>query len=419
MRRLFPRWLIVPAAGAIVLALSGCSGIHDYVHSGFKVGPNYTPPAASVADRWIDTANVRVRRESADLCRWWSVFSDPVLDGLICDAYRQNLTLKQAGCRVLQAPAQLAIARGNIFPQTQTANGSYDRVGTAASGGAGTGTHFDTWTSGFNLSWEVDFWGRLRRAITAADNQVQFSVEDYDAALVTLLGDVAINYVTARQAQERIDLTKKNVELQRGILNITKARLEVGRVGEAGRGPGRNHHGANRGRHPPLGDHPAAGGEPVVHSAGDAAGRPAGPAGRAAHPHRAAGSRRGHARRPADAPPRRAALKRAAAAQAEQIGIAQALFYPIFQINGNMGYTAQNFSDLFKSSAFNGSVGPSFQWNILNYGRILGNVKLQDQKFRELVLAYQQQVLQAADETENGIVTFLQRNSRPRTRTWP
>ena len=100
--------------------------------------------------------------------------------------------------------------------------------------------------------------------------------------------------------------------------------------------------------------------------------------------------------------------ERAAAAQAEQIGIAQALFYPIMQINGNMGYSAQNFADLFKSSAFNGSVGPSFQWNILNYGRILANVKLQDQKFREQVLAYQQQVLQAADETENGVVTFLQ-----------
>jgi NodT family efflux transporter outer membrane factor (OMF) lipoprotein len=377
------------------------------VHSGFKVGPNYTPPAASVAERWIDTADARVRRESADLCRWWTVFSDPVLDGLICDAYRQNLTLKQAGCRVLEARAQLAFARGNIFPQTQDATGSYDRIGTAASGPV-PGTHFDSWNSGFNLSWEIDFWGRLRRAITAADDQVQFSVEDYDATLVTLLGDVASNYVTARQAQERIDLTKKNVELQRGILNITKARLEVGRVGELDVDQAETTMEQTAAQIPALEINLRQAENQLCILLGmppaDLRARLGVRAIPTAPPEVAVGM-------PADLLTRRPDVRRAeraAAAQAEQIGIAQALFYAIMQINGNMGCSARNFADLFKSSAFNGSVGPSFQWNILNYGRILANVKLQDQKFREQVLAYQQQVLQAADETENGVVTFLQ-----------
>src|SRR5579859_5962487 len=99
MRRYAPAWV----AGALVLLLplSGCTHLTDYVrqyvHNGFKVGPNYSEPPAPVAASWIDAADVRVRSGNDDLTRWWTVFGDPVLDALICDAYHQNLTLRQAG----------------------------------------------------------------------------------------------------------------------------------------------------------------------------------------------------------------------------------------------------------------------------------------------------------------------------------
>ena len=99
--------------------------------------------------------------------------------------------------------------------------------------------------------------------------------------------------------------------------------------------------------------------------------------------------------------------ERQAAAQAEQIGIAEAQLYPAFSIGGSLGWEAHNFPDLFTSRALNGNVGPSFNWNILNYGRIINNVRYQDQRFQELVLAYQQTVLQAQAEAENGLITFL------------
>jgi outer membrane protein TolC len=99
--------------------------------------------------------------------------------------------------------------------------------------------------------------------------------------------------------------------------------------------------------------------------------------------------------------------ERLAAAQAEQIGIAEAQLYPIFSITGVMNWQAQNFKDMFTSAAFNGSVGPQFQWNILNYGRIENNVLLQDATFKELVVAYQTTAIQASQEVESGIVTFL------------
>ncbi len=99
--------------------------------------------------------------------------------------------------------------------------------------------------------------------------------------------------------------------------------------------------------------------------------------------------------------------ERLAAAQGEQIGIALADLYPAFSINGSLGYEAKNFPDLFRPTAFNGSVGPSFQWNLLNYGRIVNNVRYQDAQFQELVVTFQQSVLEADREVEDGLVTFL------------
>ena len=109
----------------IAAASSGCTSICEYIHNGFKVGPNYCKPPAPVAQEWIDANDKRVRSETDDLSKWWTVFKDPVLDQLICYAYRQNLSLRIAGFRVLQARAQLAIDVGNLFPQLQQATGDY------------------------------------------------------------------------------------------------------------------------------------------------------------------------------------------------------------------------------------------------------------------------------------------------------
>ena len=120
---------------------------------------------------------------------------------------------------------------------------------------------------------------------------------------------------------------------------------------------------------------------------------------------------------PADLLRRRPDIRRAerlAAAQAELIGIAQADLYPAFSLNGTLGYQAQNFSDLFKSNAFTGSVGPSFHWNVLNYGRIVNNVRFNDARFQELAYAYQDTVLRADREVENGLVSFLKSQRRER-----
>src|SRR5262249_46408677 len=110
------RWAL---SGTLALSLCGCTTLEEYVHNGFKVGPNSRPPRAPVAQRWIDADDKRVRSETEDDSHWWTVFNDPALSDLVQYAYRQNLTLREAGYRVLQARAELGVAVGELFPQTQ------------------------------------------------------------------------------------------------------------------------------------------------------------------------------------------------------------------------------------------------------------------------------------------------------------
>src|ERR1700722_6908809 len=143
---------------------AGCTTPSEYVHNGFKVGPNYCPPDAAVAANWIDANDKRVRSDTDDLSQWWRVFNDPVLDSLINDAYRQNLTLREAGFRVLAARAQLGIANGNLFPQQQYAHGDHTRTTLSTQTadnivaiGNGLGLpvqrNFSQWDYGFALGW--------------------------------------------------------------------------------------------------------------------------------------------------------------------------------------------------------------------------------------------------------------------------
>jgi NodT family efflux transporter outer membrane factor (OMF) lipoprotein len=407
-----------PVFTVLLLALcAGCTSWREYLHNGFKVGPNYRPPNARVAQHWIDAVDIRTEENPEILKCWWTVFNDRKLNELVAYAYRQNLSLREAGFRILQARASRSIVVGEIFPQRQTASGSYTRNATAVdpSSAPTPGRFFDNWNYGFGLAWELDFWGRFRRAIAAADANLDASVFGYDDVLVTMLGDVAANYVIVRTTQERINLLRTNVELQRGILQFVENRLNAGfrqteldldqalstlRQSEAAveqleitLREAENNLCVLLGM-PPVdltnmlrtGPIPAPPPEVVVGI-------------------------------PADLLRRRPDVRRAerlAAAQAEEIGIAQAELYPAFSINGNFGYTAKNFSDLFRSTAFNGSVGPSFQWNLLNYGRIVNTVRLQDARFQELVIAYQNTVLQANREVENGLVEFLRAQRRSR-----
>jgi len=428
----------VVALAAIVLVFSGCTGVREYLHNGFKVGPNLLVPDGPVADQWIDATDERVRQEPADLSLWWTVFQDPLLDELIAGAQVHNLTLREAGFRVLQARAQLGVARGNLFPQSQTFSGQYQRRGTP--GGPDTpiviegegipttpltlrseNNFFANWGYGFNLAWEVDFWGRYRRAIISAEHSLEASSAGYEEVMVTLLADIASTYVQIRTLEMRLQFVHQNIAEQRKIAGIIRQLHELGdpRPERRFEQPRRYHveqiesilaqtesavpllemelrETYNRmcvllGMPPrdlrlefPPGRIPSAGTEIVVGI-------------------------------PADLLRRRPDVRRAeqlVAAQAEQIGIAETELYPSFVITGNLGYSAPEFQRMFTNQAFSAGVGPTFQWNILNYNRIRNNMRYQEAKFHELLVHYQQMVLLANAEVENGLVKFLKAQER-------
>lgn len=227
---------------ALTGALCGCTtSVRDWVCNGFKVGPDYCKPPAPVADNWINADEESV--ENRHIVNWWTVFDDPTLNELIETAYQQNLSLRAAGTRVLQARAQQSIAVGNIFPQSQQAFAQYDRTALSRNQAnnpssiapflpPGTPSvfsdYFSDWQTGFNLSWELDVWGRFRRNIETANAELDASVEDYDAVLVTLLADVATNYTRFRTAQQRVDIARTNVQIQEDVLELAEEKFRVG-----------------------------------------------------------------------------------------------------------------------------------------------------------------------------------------------
>ena len=405
--RILRRVLCAGSLGATILAI-GCTPLRDFVQNGFKVGPNYERPPAPLADAWIEAKNPHVKSVAADYSAWWTVFRDPVLDDLIGTAYAQNVNLKIAGTRVLEARAQLAIAVGQLFPQQQQATGSFQHFQLSANTANRPPVRFfDNWATGLNATWEIDFWGKIRRLIESADDAVESSVDDYDNVMVTLVGDVATAYVQYRILEQQLVYARQNVELQRGSLKIATERFKAGWINELGVFQGTSlleqlestipviETGLRETNNalctllgiPPV-DLAARLGESPI---------PASPV------EVVLGI-------PADLIRRRPDVRsaeRLVAAQNAQIGVAEASFYPAFFITGNLGYEAKDLGSLFASKSFTGQIGPAFQWDILNYGRILNNVRFQDFKTQELVGAYQQKVLSAAQEVENGIATFL------------
>ncbi|RIK75556.1 MAG: transporter [Planctomycetota bacterium] len=404
------------AALAAVCAslLAGCTSPREWIRNGFKVGPAYCRPEAPVADDWIDANDQRLRSESDDHAAWWTVFDDPVLDRLIAEAYSQNLPLRVAGFRILEARALRAIAAGNVLPQQQQAFADYSHnVNSLRSFGFALPTRqFSLWDGGFNLAWELDFWGRFRRAVESADADLDASIENYDDVLVTLLADVATTYVEIRTLQRRLELAKANIELQRRSFELADTRFTKGAANEVDMQQAKSNLAQTEALVPQLevalrqsqnqlcvllGFPP----EDLNARLGTAA-IPTAPAEVAVGVPGELLRRRPDVRR----------AERQVAAQSARIGIAESEFYPHIAVTGVIGVEANQFQDLFKSGASFGSVGPSLRWNVLNYGRILNNVRAEDARFQQAAIAYQQTVLAANAEAENAIVAFLRSQQR-------
>jgi NodT family efflux transporter outer membrane factor (OMF) lipoprotein len=393
------------ATGAFLLLMAGC-----------MVGPDFHRPPVPLAHQWLESSNPQVNQSRQDDRNWWRVFNDPVLDRLVTTSYRQNLSLRAAGARVLEERAQLGEAIGNLYPQRQTLGAAVDY------------NHLpialpyrlidnEFWRDTFMIQtgWELDLWGKIRRAIESADYSYLASVANYDAVLVTLIGDVASTYVQIRTTQKQLEIAYANVKVQTGMLDIAQARFEGGVVSERDVDQARTVLETTSAAVPQLEIQLRQSLDALAILLGATPGSedhllqtgyahiPTAPA------EIAAGI-------PADLLLRRPDLHQAelqAAAQCAQIGFAKADLFPAITLIGTLGTVSSNagrssLGSVFSAGTIYWSAGPSVSWNILNYGQITNNVRFQDAKFQELLIKFRNDVLKAQREVEDGLTTFIQ-----------
>lgn len=400
-------------AVTILTVSSGCTGLGRWAKQEFKVGPNYCTPPAPVADNWIDYENPDIISQSTDYSAWWSVFRDPTLDQLVAMASQQNLSLQTAGMRILEARARLGIARGNLLPQGQEAYGDYARVNTSTTvANVIPVDDFDNWGTGFNASWELDFWGRFRRAVEAQDALLNAEIENYDNVLVVLQAEVATAYIQYRTLQQRLDLAKDNVALQERTVQIADVRFRNGKADEVDVVQAKQNLAATESLIPQLESSLRQTGNAICVLLGIPPHDMTVELGVGPIPEPPAQIMAGI---PAELLRRRPDVRRAerlAAAQSAAIGVAESDFYPRIAITGYIGFESKDLANLFDQDSLAGAVGPGFRWNILNYGRIRNNVRANEAKFHQLVLDYQNAVLEASREVEDGIVAFLKERDR-------
>ena len=400
----------------VAIAFSGCAytgGVKEYIHNGFKVGPNYAKPAAPIAAQWMDEYDDQVKEELPNYADWWASFNDPVLNHLMEEVSQQNLTLKSAGLRVMQARYVRAITAGSIFPQQQEAFGNYQRTqysNTIAAGLLPRNT--DLFQLGFDAFWELDAWGKFRRGIESADASLDATVEDYDAMLVTLLGETATAYIDLRTAQERLRFASANAKIQEGSLKLAKARYDAGAVGKLDSTQAETVLANTQQLIPLFESEIRAANNSLCVLLGIPARDLSEELGDGSIPDLQADLVVGI---PANLLRRRPdvrAAERRVAAQSAAIGIAAADLLPHLSVTGAISHNANKFSELFMSSSSAGTIAPGFNWDILNYGRLANNVNLQEALFQDLAVQYQQQVLSANAEVETSINNFLKSKER-------
>lgn len=401
------RWTLRDALGAAALAgLSGC-----------LVGPDYRIPEAPLAERWSDTAAAEGDAAPLDTPAWWEAFGDPVLERLVTSAREQNLTLRQAGLRVLQAQALRGLAASQLYPQAQTAAGEVATRRESRNTPLGAGDRsYEAASVGVQAVWELDLWGRFRRGIESADAALEAALAEHDAFAVALAAEVASAYVTLRSLQEQIVLTRANVAAQRDTLALTVARQRAGAVSELDVAGAEATLANTEALVPVLADRLRQ----AELALGVLLGRP--PAdlvlelGPGAVPTPPAAIALGV---PADLLRRRPdvrAAERTAAALSARIGAIRAERYPAIALSGRTGFRttssdtvvgSPDLGDLFGADSFEGFVGLGVQWPLLDYRRIKNRMRAADARFEEGRVAYQQAVLVAAAEVEGGLSRFL------------
>ncbi len=378
------------------------------------VGPHYQEPKHVIAKHWL-TKNKSVSQRPAQDANWWHVLGDDNLLALIQKGYHNNLTLQSAAVHVLQTRAQLAQATGNLLPQQQAVSGLYQyyRLGGNYLESV-LPSSFSTTNLGMMANWELDFWGKYRRAILANDATFLSSFAAYDQALVTMVSDIASIYTSIRTTQALIVVLQENINMQRMSLQLAQSRYNAGQISLQDVAQAKTELAQTQSQLPPL--------VTQLQQQKDALGVLLGTSpdkvdaelsnkhGIPIAPDRIAVGipKETLARRPDVHEARLNAI-----AQSELIGATKANLYPSLALAGNFVFSAntisgQTLGTMFDWGSRNITAGPTLNWPVLNYGQITNAVRAQDAAFQQALLKYMNLVLQAEKEVQDNITRYIE-----------
>jgi outer membrane protein, multidrug efflux system len=351
---------------------------------------------------WRDGQSNADPASLADL-RWWELFEDEELRALVQAALEANKDLRIAVTRVDQARAQLGVTRAAQFPEidagaSATTNRFSDTVRPRDQGGT-TGLLSTT----VDLTFEVDIWGRLRRASEAARAELLASEEARDAVVMTLVSDVATAYLQLRQLDLELETTRRNVESRRGSLQLVRDRFEAGLTTALDLRQAEAELASTAALNPDLerqiaqtenqlsillGRNPASvsRGRPLTGQTSP----PAVPAGLPS----ALLERRPDIRQ----------VEQTLVAANARIGVAKAAFFPQISLTGFFGVESAALSDLFTGPSRIWQFGPSVTLPIFNAGRNRANLQLTEAQQREALIRYEQAIQQAFREVEDALI---------------
>ncbi|WP_058493953.1 efflux transporter outer membrane subunit [Legionella worsleiensis] len=385
-----------------------------FLLSSCMVGPNFKEPNQKISKNWLDVKS-SLKQAPVHSANWWNVFNDKTLTSLIENGYKNNLSLQIAGVRVLQARAQLAQSVGELYPQQQTVNGNYTywRIGGSELQSV-LPPNFLTASLGFSASWEIDFWGKYRRAILSNDAAFLASLAAYDQALVTLTADIASTFVNIRTQEELIRVTKANIQVQAATLRIANSRFKGGQTSLLDVEQAQTELAETQSKLPQYVSNLQKQKDNLAVLLGTT------PDNVDALLHRSHGipkaSKKVAVGIPKEVIARRPDIYQArmeAIAQSEAIGAIKANLYPSLSLNGNFSFASNNIgstsiNDLFNWSNRTINAGPSVIWPFLNYGQITNSVRVQDAVFQQSLLNYQNLVLKVQQEVQDNITQYVE-----------
>ena len=383
----------------VMLSFAGCA----------SVGPDYVKPDIKAPAGWHSTLKSGLVSSDMDpdtLASWWTTLNDPQLSGLVERAIAGNLDLKKANARVREARARRGMASADYLPALDASASGARKYNSESSNSSGT---TELYNAGFDASWELDIFGGVRRSVEAAGANLQAAQEDLHDVLVSLLGEVAMNYIELRAYQARIAVAEGNISKQSETYQVALWRQQAGLGDELAVQEALYSLESTRSQLPGL----RSGLEEALNRIAVLLGEQPGSIHKqlektAAIPVVSNDVAVGV---PADMLRRRPDVRRAErelAAQTARVGVATAELYPKFRLIGSIGIDALSLSGLVSTPARSYSFGPGISWPIFRGGAIRSNIEVQSALQEQALIAYEKAVLDALEEVENVLTAYVE-----------